>query len=233
VHDPINYGDYSGNWGVPTWVKWVAAAVAVVAVVVIVVVAAAIIIPAVAAAVVAATGISIGVGAALAIGAAAGAIGAAAASVAIRGKIDRKTAAFGLGGAVVGATVVGLALLTAQSAGVCALACLKAPDIVSNEFKSTMTLGQQAHRVFSSMMEEAGNVANKAVFKGSNLRPDGFNEETKTIFELKPANFAGVSNGLSQLSGYNNVAGGGYNTQLWLYNINPDGTFNYFQYTGQ
>lgn len=95
-------------------------------------------------------------------------------------------------------------------------------------FKSSMQTGQAAHKEFSQIVSNQGGVANRAVFEGSKVRPDGYFPGSRLSLELKPANLRGIAQGEKQLQGYMNLAGG--KGQLWLYNQNADGTFNFFLY---
>jgi RHS repeat-associated protein len=129
VSDPVNYEDYDGMFGVPKFIKYIAGAVAVVATIALVILVAAILIPAVAVIALGALA-AIGVAAAavtttavIVMGAVLGAVALGAGSVALRGKVDAKTAAFTAGGGLGGGVLVGGALVLAGASGVCALAC--------------------------------------------------------------------------------------------------------------
>lgn len=78
VQDPINFDDYNGMWGVPTWARWVAGAVALVAIVIVVVVISPI--------------ATLGALATTAVLAVAGAVAGTGISIAARGKVDASTA---------------------------------------------------------------------------------------------------------------------------------------------
>jgi hypothetical protein len=100
----------------------------------------------------------------------------------------------------------------------------------AGEFKSSLALGNSAHGEFYGTVEAMGGTANKAVFAGSRVRPDGWIEASKTIMELKPNNARGIADGLKQLSDYNALAPAGSKTELWLYELDADGTFTFFRY---
>jgi len=102
--------------------------------------------------------------------------------------------------------------------------------VIDNSYKSSLSVGRAAHQQFSLRVEAAGGVADKAVFVGSRLRPDGYFTSTNTIMELKPGNLNGIQQGLTQLQGYQGLAPQGANVELWLYNQSSNGTFNYWQY---
>lgn len=95
-------------------------------------------------------------------------------------------------------------------------------------FKSNPALGQAAHKEFGQKVINQGGVANRAVFEGSKVRPDGYFPTSRMSMELKPANLRGIQQGEKQLRGYMDLAGG--RGQLWLYNQNSDGTFNFWMH---
>lgn len=101
-------------------------------------------------------------------------------------------------------------------------------NTVSSAYKSSPRIGMAAHKEYSATVELQGGVANRAVFYGSNVRPDGYYPSNNLVTELKPGNPRGITAGMNQLQGYTNLSGG--RGELWLYNQNTDGTFNFWQY---
>ncbi|QQR51982.1 hypothetical protein IPG36_05270 [bacterium] len=79
----------------------------------------------------------------------------------------------------------------------------------AGSFKSSLSLGNSAHGEFYGMVNNSSGIANRAVFSGSSLRPDGYYRATNTILELKPNNARGIAEGLKQLNGYKNAAPSG------------------------
>jgi hypothetical protein len=211
-------------WGVPTWAKWVAGAVAVVAIVAIVIVLAP-------AAIVGATLAAAGTAITAALGAATlpllGAIAATGISVAARGKIDLTTAFHAAVGAASGYLLAAGAALVSSIMSKSTDAATTASE-VSPTFKSSPTIGMAAHTEFSVQIEGQGGIANKAIFNNSLLRPDGYFTNTNTVLELKPGNPNGVIQGLKQLNEYQGLSNGA--GELWLYNIDSNGFFNYWRY---
>lgn len=59
------------------------------------------------------------------------------------------------------------------------------------------------------------------------MRPDGQFPQRRLVVELKPGNPRGVYTGTRQLDKYMGVNGD--QGQLWLYNQNPNGSFNFWQ----
>jgi len=79
---------------------------------------------------------------------------------------------------------------------------------------SSLSDGRAIHKGF--MVGKRGSI----VGGGSNGGPgfmDGFDEVTRTIFELKPNNLNGLMTGINQLSRYNIAKGGGFRLILVLY----------------
>jgi hypothetical protein len=94
------------------------------------------------------------------------------------------------------------------------------------EFKSSLSLGRAAHREFSTLVESRGGVANKAI--SNNLRPDGRFDASSIVSELKPGNTRGIAAGAKQLGGYMDATG--YSGELWLYNLDEAGKFEFWLY---
>lgn len=228
VLDPINYADYSGQWGLPKWVKAVAIAV-VVAVVVVGVVAC--VASVACGAVVAGAAASVGA----AVTAAAGAIAATTMAVARVGSavVTRAGAAISAVGSAVtntiarGATAVINAIARANAPVRLQSPPAGAPQVVDPAYKSSLQTGQAAHTAFNNIVKSAGGKANSRL-GDTLLRPDG-QFANGNVWELKPGNPRGVISGLKQLQGYMDISGG--NGTLWLYNQNANGTFNFWQYT--
>jgi len=156
VQDPINFDDYNGMWGVPTWARWVAGAVAAVAIVAIAI----IVLPIIAGAVALTAGIAIGV-------AALGAIAATGISIAARGKIDGTTAIH----AVIGATS-GL-LLAAGSA--------LAGSIMAASSAATTLIDDVAQKV-TPYMDKSRNMINTGGFNLTRVYYDRLMDQGRSNF---------------------------------------------------
>lgn len=212
VNDPVNDADYSGMFSLNLKKIFTLKNVARVAIAAVAVYAAVQVVAAVAVCI--ATVVCGATTAAMIAGAAAASV--AFGAVAVTGKINNPTT--NVAGTV---AVAGLSVTPAP-------ATPKITPAVSSSYRSSLSIGQTAHNEFSQIVRSQGGIANQSVFQGSRLRPDGYFPQTNIVQELKPANPQGVVRGQQQLQGYVDLSGG--QGQLWLYNQNKDGSFNFWQH---